>query len=112
MVAEIIGKDEADSKSAILEVRAAAGGQESQLFALELFNMYSAYAELKDWKWETLAIADGELGGCRVCLRCIFQAALCCSLLSRLTDLCRSFSVTAGIQRLYHWQRSLRPSQA
>jgi len=71
LMAEIIGKDEADSKSAILEVRAAAGGQESQLFALELFNMYSAYAELKDWKWETLAIADGELGGCRESSACI-----------------------------------------
>jgi peptide chain release factor 1 len=49
-----------------LEVRAAAGGQESQLFTMELFNMYSAYAEMKDWEWETLAVSDSEVGGYRV----------------------------------------------
>lgn len=63
---EIVGKDEADEKSAILEVRAAAGGQESQLFTMELFNMYQAYAEVKGWEWETLMISDSEVGGYRV----------------------------------------------
>lgn len=68
---ELLGKDEADEKSAILEVRAAAGGQESQLFTMELFNMYSAYAEMKDWEWETLAVSDSEVGGYRESSACI-----------------------------------------
>ena len=33
---------------------------------MELFNMYSAYAEMKDWEWETLAVSDSEVGGYRV----------------------------------------------
>ena len=59
----LLPKDEADSKSAILEVRAGSGGEEAALFAAQLFNMYQKYAELKGWKFEILSISDTGIGG-------------------------------------------------
>ena len=59
----LLPKDEADARSAILEVRPAAGGDEAGLFAAELFQMYQKYAESKGWKFELLEYGDTELGG-------------------------------------------------
>ncbi len=59
----LLPKDEADEKSAILEVRAGTGGDEAALFAAELFRMYQRYAELHGWKFELLDVADTGLGG-------------------------------------------------
>lgn len=59
----LLPKDEADSKSAIIEVRAGSGGEEAALFAAELFAMYQRYAELKGWRFEILTIADTGIGG-------------------------------------------------
>jgi len=59
----LLPKDEADSKSAIIEVRAGTGGEEAALFAAELFNMYQRYADLKGWKFEILSISDIGVGG-------------------------------------------------
>jgi peptide chain release factor 1 len=59
----LLPKDEADARSAILEVRPAAGGDEAALFAAELFAMYQKYAGLRGWKWELLEYDDTELGG-------------------------------------------------
>lgn len=59
----LLPKDEADSKGAIIEVRAGTGGEEAALFAANLFAMYQRYAELKGWKFEILAIADTGIGG-------------------------------------------------
>jgi len=56
-------KDEADERSAILEIRPAAGGDEAALFAAELFAAYQKYAGLKSWKFELLEYGDTELGG-------------------------------------------------
>jgi peptide chain release factor 1 len=56
-------KDEADERSAILEVRPAAGGDEAALFASELFAMYQKYATLRGWRFEILDYSDTELGG-------------------------------------------------
>lgn len=50
-------KDPLDKKNVIVEIRAAAGGDESALFAAELFRMYSKYAENKGWK---VKIIDGN----------------------------------------------------
>ncbi|MBN2483584.1 MAG: peptide chain release factor 1 [Candidatus Omnitrophica bacterium] len=50
-------------RDVIIEIRAAAGGEESALFAAELFNMYSHYAEKKKWKREVLSSHFTELGG-------------------------------------------------
>ncbi|MBI5642803.1 MAG: peptide chain release factor 1 [Deltaproteobacteria bacterium] len=50
----LLPKDPNDDKSVILEIRAGAGGDESALFAAELFRMYSRYAELHRWKVEIM----------------------------------------------------------
>ncbi len=60
---QLLPKDSADEKSAILEVRAGTGGDEAALFAADLFRMYSRYAELKGWKVEVISISDNDLGG-------------------------------------------------
>ena len=59
----LLPKDEADARSAILEVRPAAGGDEAGLFAAELFAMYQKYAALKGWRTEILEYDATELGG-------------------------------------------------
>jgi peptide chain release factor 1 len=59
----LLPKDEADEKSAILEVRAGTGGDEAALFAGDLFRMYARYAELKGWKVEIIAASEGTVGG-------------------------------------------------
>ncbi len=59
----LLPKDEADEKSAILEVRAGTGGDEAALFAGDLFRMYSRYAELKGWKVEIMSLSEGTVGG-------------------------------------------------
>lgn len=59
----LLPRDEADSKNAIMEIRAGTGGEEAALFAATLFNMYARYAELKNWKFEILSISDTGIGG-------------------------------------------------
>src|SRR5919205_690248 len=59
----LLPKDEADEKSAILEVRAGTGGDEASLFAGDLFRMYARYAELKGWKVEIISQSEGTAGG-------------------------------------------------
>jgi peptide chain release factor 1 len=59
----LLPKDEADEKSAILEVRAGTGGDEAALFAGDLFRMYARYAELKGWKVEIISESPGTAGG-------------------------------------------------
>ena len=58
----LLPQDEADARSAILEVRPAAGGDEAGLFAAELFAMYQKYAAQKGWRTEVLEYADTGLG--------------------------------------------------
>jgi peptide chain release factor 1 len=59
----LLPKDEADDRSAILEIRPAAGGDEAGLFAAELFQAYQKYAGLRGWKFEVLEYGESELGG-------------------------------------------------
>ena len=59
----LIPKDPNDDKNVILEIRGGAGGEESSLFAADLFRMYSMYAERKRWKFEVLNMNETELGG-------------------------------------------------
>ena len=60
---QLLPKDAADSKSAILEIRAGTGGDEAALFAADLFRMYSRYADLRRWKTEIISISENDLGG-------------------------------------------------
>ena len=59
----LLPKDEADEKSAILEVRAGTGGEEAALFAAVLFRMYQRYAEQRGWKFLPIEMSDTGLGG-------------------------------------------------
>lgn len=59
----LLPKDENDDSNAILEIRSAAGGEESALFCLELCRMYSHYAEKKRWKVEYIDMSETEIGG-------------------------------------------------
>ncbi|MGE4480779.1 peptide chain release factor 1 [Acidocella sp.] len=59
----LLPRDEADERSAILEIRPAAGGDEAGLFAAELFGAYQKYAALRGWRFEVLDYDENELGG-------------------------------------------------
>ena len=60
---QLLPKDAADEKSAILEVRAGTGGDEAALFAADLFRMYSRYAEQHGWKTDIISASENDLGG-------------------------------------------------
>ncbi|WP_295967194.1 peptide chain release factor 1 [uncultured Bartonella sp.] len=60
---ELLPKDAADEKSAILEIRAGTGGPEAALFARDLFRMYERYASLHGWKVEVVSASEGDVGG-------------------------------------------------
>lgn len=59
----LLPTDPSDGKNAIMEIRAGAGGDESSLFASELFRMYSRYTEGKKWKINILNSNMSESGG-------------------------------------------------
>lgn len=59
----LIPKDPADSKNAILEIRAGTGGEEAALFAAELYRMYSRYFEIKRWKTELMVYNESSTPG-------------------------------------------------
>lgn len=59
----LIPKDPADEKNVIVEIRGAAGGDEGNIFAGDLFRMYSKYAETKSWKIEVMNMIESEAGG-------------------------------------------------
>ena len=52
-----------ESSSVIMEIRAGTGGDEAALFASDLFNMYSRYAQAQGWKQKTLDTRTTELNG-------------------------------------------------
>jgi len=60
---QLLPKDEADARNAILEVRAGTGGDEAALFAAELFRMYQRYAEQHGWRFDPISISDTGIGG-------------------------------------------------
>ena len=55
--------DPTDSRNTIVEIRAGAGGNESALFAADLYRMYTRYAEGQGWKIETMDSSASDLGG-------------------------------------------------
>ena len=59
----LIPKDPDDARPAFLELRAGAGGDESALFAADLFRMYTRYAERCGWRSEIISESPSELGG-------------------------------------------------
>ncbi len=59
----LLPKDPNDDRNVLLEIRAGAGGDESALFASEIFRMYTRYAETRGWKTEVLSRSDTGLEG-------------------------------------------------
>jgi len=59
----LIPKDPNDEKNIIMEIRAAAGGEEASLFAADLFRLYTRYAEGRGWRIETADSHVSNLGG-------------------------------------------------
>jgi len=59
----LIPKDPNDSKNVIVEIRAGAGGDESALFSVELFRMYSKFAEVNHWQTTLLSSNTNSVGG-------------------------------------------------
>ena len=72
----LLPKDPNDDKNIFLEIRAGTGGDESALFAGDLFRMYSRYAERQGWGVEVISSNESELGGYReIIARVIGQGA-------------------------------------
>lgn len=59
----LLPKDENDGKNVIVEIRGAAGGDEANIFAGDLYRMYTKYAEKIGFKVEVLNSEDSEAGG-------------------------------------------------
>ncbi len=59
----LIPSDPADEKNTIVEIRAAAGGDEAAIFAGDLYKMYLRFAEHQGWKVETMDVSPSEAGG-------------------------------------------------
>jgi peptide chain release factor 1 len=59
----LLPRDSADSKSAMLEIRAGTGGEEAALFAADLYRMYERYAAEQGWKVEPVSISASDMGG-------------------------------------------------
>ncbi len=59
----LIPKDEEDMNDAIIEIRGAAGGDEGNIFAADLYRMYAKWAEAQGFKVEVIEMVDNEAGG-------------------------------------------------
>jgi len=59
----LLPKDPNDGKNVIVEIRGAAGGDEGNIFAGDLYRMYTKYSENEGWKIEEMEAEDGEAGG-------------------------------------------------
>ncbi len=59
----LLPKDPNDDKNVIMEIKGAAGGDEANIFAGDLYRMYAKYAESKGWKIEILNAMEGTMGG-------------------------------------------------
>lgn len=59
----MLPKDPNDDRNIIMELRAGAGGDEAAIFVGDMFNAYTRYAELRDWKIEIMDTSPSEAGG-------------------------------------------------
>jgi peptide chain release factor 1 len=85
----LLPPDPADSRNTIIEIRAGAGGQESALFAADLYRMYTRYAEAQGWKFESLDSSASDLGGYK---EVIFQV--------NGTDVYKRLKYESGVHRV------------
>lgn len=59
----LLPRDPNDERSVIVEIRGGAGGEESALFAADLYRMYTMYADKRGWQTEVMSASETELGG-------------------------------------------------
>ena len=59
----LLPKDPNDDKNIFVEIRGGAGGEESALFAADLYRMYTMYADKRGWQTEVMSASETELGG-------------------------------------------------
>ena len=59
----LLPKDEADARSAMIEIRPGTGGDEAALFAGDLLRMYQRFAETQGWQFDIIEMQQSELGG-------------------------------------------------
>ena len=85
----ILPPDPADSRNTIIEIRAGAGGQESALFAADLYRMYTRYSENRGWKCEDLDSSPSDLGGFK---EVVFQVSG--------TDVYKRLKYESGVHRV------------
>jgi len=63
LAVQLLPRDAADDRAAMLEVRAGTGGDEAALFAGDLLRMYQRFAELQGWRFELISASASEMGG-------------------------------------------------
>ena len=68
----LLPRDPNDEKNVVMEIRGGVGGEEGNLFAADLFRMYSLYAEKQGWKVEVVSANETEMGGFKE-LSCIIE---------------------------------------
>lgn len=61
----MVPPDPTDSRNSVMEIRGGAGGDEANIFAGDLFRMYSRFAETKGWKVDVMNTAEADTGGFR-----------------------------------------------
>ncbi|MBF0566221.1 MAG: peptide chain release factor 1 [Nitrospirae bacterium] len=61
----LVPKDPRDGRNVVVEIRAGTGGEEAALFVMDLFRMYSRYAELRKWKVELIDSNPTGIGGAK-----------------------------------------------
>ncbi len=59
----LLPKDPNDAKNVIVEIRGAEGGEEANLFARDLYDMYAGYASRRGWRLEVLGARESDMGG-------------------------------------------------
>ena len=63
LAVQLLPKDSADERAAMLEVRAGTGGDEAALFAGDLLRMYQRFAEERGWRFELISASVSDVGG-------------------------------------------------
>ena len=63
LAVQLLPKDAADERAAMLEIRAGVGGDEAALFAGDLLRMYQRYADEQGWKFELINASTSDVGG-------------------------------------------------
>jgi peptide chain release factor 1 len=76
LAVQLLPRDAADERAAMLEVRAGTGGDEAALFASDLLRMYQRFAETQGWKFELISASPSELGGYKEAIASISGAGV------------------------------------